>query len=353
MASAASSVGRFFSGRSLEVVKSWRGIIRLSIAPALAWWLSMQIFGHSQAFFAPIAAILTLTVAAGQRLGVVVEIILGAAVGILVGELLILSIGRGSWQLMLVLALAVISARFLRLPGLAVTQAVISAVLLVTIVPAAGYADPAVTRFVDALLGGAVGLAMIILIPANPVREITAATGRLRDELAEILAKTAEALRTHDVARATEALDRARGTQSMVNTVATLADSVEEIARISPFRWRQRTAVMARTSALVDLDHAVRNTRVLSRRVAAMLRNHEPVPPGLAEALETLARLARDEAAGQEELVAVAHQAVRTATDHLTINTAAIASQIRAIVADMLLAAGIDPGELDELLGVD
>lgn len=353
MGGAVGAVGRFFTERSTEVAKSWRGIIRLSIAPALAWWLSMQIFGHSQAFFAPIAAILTLTVAAGQRAGVVVEIILGAAVGILVGELLILSIGRGSWQLMLVLTLAVISARFLRLPGLAVTQAVISAVLLVTIVPAEGYADPAVTRFVDALLGGAVGLAMIILIPANPVREIDAATARLRAELAEILAKTGEALRTHDVARATEALDRARGTQEMVNTVGTLADSVEEIARLSPFRWRQRTAVLARTSALVDLDHAVRNTRVLSRRVAAMLRNHEPVPAGLAESLERLSVLALDEGVTRDDLVAVAHHAVRTAVEHLTINTAAIASQIRAIVADMLLAAGTDPGALDQLLGVD
>ncbi|WP_220138261.1 hypothetical protein, partial [Nocardioides massiliensis] len=63
--------------------------------------------------------------------------------------------------------------------------------------------------------------------------------------------------------------------------------------------------------------------------------------------------LALDEGVTRDDLVAVAHHAVRTAVEHLTINTAAIASQIRAIVADMLLAAGTDPGALDQLLGVD
>lgn len=346
------SLGRFFAAGWADVVKSWRVILRLSIAPALAWWLSMQVFGHGQAFFAPIAAILTLTVGVGQRLSVVVEIIIGAALGILIGELLILSIGRGSWQLLLVLALAVLCARFLRLPGIAVTQAVISAVLLVAIVPDAGSPDPALNRFIDALLGGAVGLAMIVLIPANPVREMDLGMRRLLDELADILDKAAQALRTADPIAASQALEQARDTQRMVDTVGTLADSVAEMARLSPFRWGQREAVLARTEALVDVDHAVRNTRVLLRRVAAMLRHHEVAPGALVDALEALAGLARDDSADVAELIAVSHQAIGAVSEHLTINTAAIASQVRAIVADMLLAAGTDPKDLDDLLDV-
>ncbi len=350
---AGASVGRFLVGRWVEVFKGWRGILRLTIAPALAWWLSMQLFSHGQAFFAPIAAVLTLTVGVGQRATVVVEIIAGAAVGILVGELFIHSIGRGFWQLTLVVALAVITARVFRLPGLAVTQAVISAVLLVAIVPAPGVADPALNRFVDALLGGAVALATIVLIPANPVREIDLGMIRLRDELSRILAHVTDALRTHDADRAKEALQHARGTQGMVETLGVLADNVTEVTRISPFRWGQRQAVLTRTAALVNLDHAVRNTRVLSRHAAAMLRNGEPAPRGLVEAMERLSALAREENADTDALVAVARQAIETASAHLTINTAAIASQARAIVADMLLATGTRPEELDELLDFD
>lgn len=347
MTSAAASVGGFFSTRSIEVVRSWRVVLRLSIAPALAWWLSMQLFGHNQAFFAPVAAILTLTVGVGERASIVLEIIIGAALGIFVGELLILSIGRGSWQLTLVVALAVISARFFRLPGVAVTQAVISSVLLVAVVPAEGITDPALTRFVDALIGGAVGLATIVLIPSNPVREMDVGLRRMLDELADILGQTAQALRTEDTALASEALTQARGTQPIVESVGTVSSSVGEMARLSPFRWGQRSAVVTRANALIDLDHAVRNTRVLTRRAVAMLRNHEQAPPGLADSLEALAVLARTDASNTGALIAVSHQAVATATEHLTINTAAIASQIRAIVADMLLASGAEQHDLD------
>lgn len=353
MTRAVTWAGRSVVGRVREAARDWRAILRLTIAPALAYWLSTQLFSHGQAFFAPIAAVLTLTVGVGHRLAVVVEIIIGAALGILVGELFILSIGRGFWQLLVVLALAVLSAKLVRLPGVAVTQAVISAVLLVAIVPAAGVTDPALNRFVDALLGGAAALATIVLIPANPLREIDGGMARLRAELSRILGHLAEALRADDAARASAALEQARAAQAMVENLGTVADSVSEVARLSPFRWSQRSAVVARTAALVNLDHALRNTRVLTRRAAAMLRNGEAAPVGLARAMEQLSALAATEEATTPELVDVARLAIETATEHLTINTASIASQVRAVVADLLLATGTDEDALDDLLGFD
>ncbi len=339
-----------FADRARSVLRSWRVIVRLSVAPALAWWVSMQIFEHNQAFFAPIAAVLTLTVGNGERLSIVVEIVIGAAFGIFVGELLVLMIGRGTWQLMLVVALAVISARFVGLPGLAVTQAVISGVLLVAVVPLPGMTDPALTRFADALIGGLIALGMIIVLPANPVREMDRGIQGLREELADILDKVAEALRDGDAGKAAEALSRARSTQPMVDTVGALADSASEMARLSPFRWRQRTEMARRANALIELDHAVRNTRVLTRRTAAMLRHHEPVPDGLADAVAGLARLARTDAGNVPALIEVARQAIGAASAGLTINTAALASQVRAIVADMMLAAGTPYDDLDRVL---
>lgn len=336
--------------RARAVTGSWRVVLRLSVAPALAWWVSMQIFEHNQAFFAPIAAVLTLTVGTGERLSVVVEIVIGAAFGILVGELLVLMIGRGTWQLVLVVALAVISARFVGLPGLAVTQAVISGVLLVAVVPLPGMTDPALTRFADALIGGLIALAMIIVVPANPVREMERGIQDLREELAAILDKVAGALRDHDPGKATEALSHARSTQSMIDRVAALADSASEMVRLSPFRWRQRPEMARRVSALIELDHAVRNTRVLSRRTAAMLRHGEPAPAGLAESVAELARLARTDAENVPALIEVARSAIGAASAALTINTAALASQIRAIVADMMLAAGTPSDDLDSVL---
>lgn len=347
------SVRALIRERLVDLVRSWRIILRLAVAPPLAWWFSMLVFEHNQAFFAPIAAVLTLTVGATQRVVVVIEIVVGAAFGILIGELLILGIGRGVWQLALIITLAVASARFVKLPGLAVTQAVISGVLLIAIVPAPGMDDPAMTRFVDALIGGLVALATIVLIPANPVREMDRGIQELLDELAAVLEETAQGLELRDAARASEALEQARSTQSMIDNVGSIADSVAEMARISPLRWGQREAVLRRTKALVELDHAVRNTRVLTRRAAAMLRHNEIAPPALIAALHRLAELARTDAENTTALVQVSHDAIAAATSELTINTAAIASQVRAIVADMLLAAGTAHDALDDLLDVD
>lgn len=346
----AGNLRAYLTGGVVAVGRNWRAIARLCLAPAAAWWLSIQVFGHSQAFFAPIAAILTLTVGVGKRARVLVEIILGAALGVLVGELLILAIGRGAWQLVLVVGLAVTASTFLRMGGLALTQAAISGALLVAIIPIPGGADPALTRFVDAFLGGFVALATIVLIPANPSRDLDAARARVLAEFAGILEKLADAMAGANAAAAAAALERARGTQPLVESVGAAAGSLVETARLSPLRWRQRGQADRKAQALVDLDHALRNTRVLARRVAAMIRHEEPVPPGLVEATRDLARLARTDADNIPALVAIARLAVLTAGAHLTINTATIASQLRAIVADLLLAAGESNDDLGPML---
>lgn len=341
-------------GRRLKgVIRDWRLILRLSIAPALAWWLAVQLFGHDQAFFAPIAAILTLTVGAGERVPVVLEIIIGASLGILVGEALINFIGQGVWQLALVVTLAVIVARFMRLPGLALTQAVITVALLVVIAPSSELTEPAFSRFVDALIGGLVALATIVLIPTNPLRSVELAIKALLNELAEILLNTSRALRDSDAELAAQTLERARATNPMVLKVISLASRATEISRLSPFGWNQRDALVQRSNHLVDLDHAVRNTRVLTRRVAAMLRKGESAPAGIADALERLGELAKSEPNNAEQLIAVARLAIQSAQSDLTINSAAIASQIRAIVADMLLAIGTSGEDLDAMLDFD
>lgn len=346
-------VKHYVSGGLQEIRRNWRVALRLSLAPPLAWWISMQIFEHNQAFFAPIAAILTLTVGVGKRATVLVEIIIGAALGVFVGELLILAIGRGVWQLVLIVALAVITSSFLRMSGLALTQATISGVLLVAIIPAPGVADPALTRFVDAFVGGFVALAMIIIIPANPGRDLARAHERILHEFASILDRIAESMRVFDAQMARDALMQARGTQPMVESVEAAAGSLSEMARLSPLRWRQRGIVAQQVRALEEMEHALRNTRVLARRVASLIRHEESVPEGLITALEDLAALARTNHDDAEALVEVARTAILAVSFELSINSASVASQIRAIVADMLLALGVEHGDLDEILDFD
>src|SRR4051812_34199455 len=161
-----------FADRVRTLRHRWRMLLRLSLGTAVAFFVATHFLGHRQAFFAPIATIIVLLAGAGLRGRTLLELVLGVSTGILVGELIIQGIGRGTWQLALVVMLTVIVGTLIGLKGLALTQAATSSVLLAAVIPVPGGGNPAETRFIDATVGGAVGLAMILLIPRNPVRDI-------------------------------------------------------------------------------------------------------------------------------------------------------------------------------------
>ncbi|WP_035062516.1 FUSC family protein, partial [Cellulomonas bogoriensis] len=67
------------------------------VAYALAGWA----FGPENAFFAPIAAVVCVSITAGQRVRRAVEIAVGVVVGLVAADLLLRWTGAGPWQLAL------------------------------------------------------------------------------------------------------------------------------------------------------------------------------------------------------------------------------------------------------------
>lgn len=351
------------SDRLARIQRSWRLLVRLALATGGAYAIATQIFGHQQAFFAPISAVIALTAGAGRRQRVVLELVLGVAFGVLVGELLILAIGRGPWQIALVAGLTAVIAMLFNITGLALTQAINSGVLLAAIVPLAGATDPALTRFLDALIGGLCGFVMVMVLPRNTVRDIDRDVQSVLTSLAEVLTQIARAMRGDDATLADQALTEARSTQPVMDRLRATATNVTEVVRLAPMRWSQRADVERYAASVNDLDNALRDTRVLARRVAAMLRHHEDSPVGMADAVDTLVRAVQtyaDEFASpseldraNEQLVQASDLAISSLADEMTINTAAIAAQIRSLAADLLMAGGVPRSALDDLLDID
>ncbi len=361
MLEVASTLPRMTLPERLRAVRRrWRQLVRLAAATTAAYAVSTHLLGHEQAFFAPVAAVIVLVAGVGLRRPMVLELVLGVALGVLVGELLILGIGRGAWQLGLVVVITFALAVFAGMKGVALTQAANSGVLLAAVVPVAGAADPAVTRFLDALVGGLCGFAMVLLLPRNAVRDLTREVRPLLAELEEILTRLSRAMRSGDAALAEQALSDARSMQGRVDTATTTAANVAEVASMSPVRWRQRGEVARYASVLVDVDNAIRDARVLARRVATMLRMGEPCSAQMAASVEALALGVRIFESGltggeaspevheaREELVESVRLAVASLTDRMTLNTAAVASQVRSLAADVLFASGMTRDELD------
>ncbi|MBA4608317.1 FUSC family protein [Aeromicrobium sp. Marseille-Q0843] len=346
-----------------RVRRSWRLLLRLAVATGASYAIATYAFGHSQAFFAPIAAVIAMMAGAGRRQRVVFELVLGVAFGVLVGELFILAIGRGAWQMALIASLTAIVAMLFNLTGMALTQAINSGVLLAAVVPLAGTANPAVTRFTDALIGGLCGFVMMLPLPRNPRRDIDESLQKLLAGLAEVLTHVGDAMRTHDVSVAEKALTEAREAQPVIESLQATATNVSEIARLAPLRWNQRADVARYAGSVNDLDNALRDARVLARRVASMLRHGEQAPERLTESVETLVtavRIYADEFASavdleraNERLVHASDLAMHAMGDRLTINTASIAAQVRSLAADLLMAGGVPRAALDDLLDVD
>ena len=182
--------------------------MQCGLAAGAAWLVAHDVVGHERPFFAPIAAVISLGVSLGGRLRRAVELVVGVSLGVLVGDLLISRIGSGWWQITLVVILAVGAAVFADGGPLLVNQAAASAVLVATLLPP-GQAG-GLSRCLDALIGGVVGVLVVAVLPSDPVAPVRRNARRLLDELAAVLAGVADALRDRDADAARAALRRAR-----------------------------------------------------------------------------------------------------------------------------------------------
>jgi uncharacterized membrane protein YgaE (UPF0421/DUF939 family) len=336
-------------------------IMQASLAAMLAWSFSRYVLDRPDPIFAPLAAISAIGVSLERRLRPSVEMVLGVAVGILVGDALVFWLGRGTWQLGLVVALAMAAAVLVRGGPVIVLQASSTAVVIATVLPAAGGDQAfAVGRFVDALVGGAVGLAVTVLLPANPLREVVRVAGPLLGGLAEALTRLATALRERDQEMAGTALAEAHGLQVSVEQLAQTVRASHELAVLAPARWSARGTLGLLEDALPYADAAVRDTRVLARQTLAALQRGDAIPPGLDAAIDecavavTLLQRAVDSGGDLGSARSAAVRAAQSASEALA-HTAGmlaqtVAGQIRAVASDVLYATGLTADDVYDLL---
>jgi uncharacterized membrane protein YgaE (UPF0421/DUF939 family) len=329
-------------------------IAQCAVAAGGAWFVASDLLGHARPFFAPIAAVISLGVSLGNRLRRVAELVVGVSLGVLVGDLLILQIGSGTWQIMLVVALAMAAAVFADGATLLVAQAGASAVLVATLLPPgdAGGLD----RCIDALIGGTAGLLVAAVLPSDPVGPVRREARALLDELAAVLAHTGDALRGRDAEAASAALARARASQPLIDELRGALRGGHEVTRVSPL-LRRRRRVLSKFAELAErTDYAMRNTRVLVRRTYAALCDDEPAAPELADVLNELAtavgvltaQLGRDgdrERAREPVLDVVRHARALEETFTPGPSEVVIMAQLRSIALDLLQATGMSRPE--------
>ena len=326
-------------------------IAQCAIAAGIAWFVAHDLVGHTTPFFAPISATIALGLAPGRRSRRAIELTLGVAFGIAVGDVLVSVIGSGAWQISIVVVIAMVGATLAGGRALLVSQSASSAILLV----AFGGGGIGPTRMVDALIGGAVGLVVVVVLPRHPVRVADAALDPVFAGLATMLDDLATALERRDSAAARAALDRSAKLDKPLTSLANAIEISYETARIAPVWWHAREAIATDAVAAMHVDRAVRNGRVLARAVARAIEVRPTLPPEVAAAVRSLAtgtRLVRtgittvgDQPAAFEALLGAAELGARARIEDDGLSVAAIVAQVRSMAVDLLRALGTDPDD--------
>lgn len=322
-----------------------------ALAAGVAWLIAHDLLGHETPFFAPIAAVVSLGTSYGQRLRRVAEVTAGVAVGVLLGDLLVIWLGSGWWQIAVVVALAMSIAFLLDGGQLMVMQAAVQSIVVTTLIVSPG---GALTRWTDALVGGAVALVAATVVPAAPLRRPREQAARVLRKEAEMLRAAADVMDDGELDRALELLADARDTDYLIHELRGAADEGLAVVASSPFRVRHKGGLRRMVELVEPLDRSLRSTRVLVRYVAMAAYRSRPVPSAYSRVARQLAAavdMVADElhADRMAEAARPALIAVGIATSELpreeSLAVEVMLAQMRAVVTDLLTLTGL--GQLD------
>lgn len=331
--------------------------VQITAAAIASYWFAHDVLGHPVPFVAVAVTITSLGLTRDARPRKVLDAALGVTIGIALSELMVLVIGKGVWQVAIVLFVTLLVARaFSPNPAFAIAAAVQSAI--VVIIP--GPADAVFTRSTDAVVAGVVALLVTALIPRDPRRAAARDARALFSVFHEALAGAAEALSLGTPPAAELALERLRRTQSLVDNWHTSLDTALAIARISPWLRRHVPELRAQERVLTGADLASRHLRTITRRIVVIAASGTSRPNlaglmgELANALDLLGRELDDRTLAGSSRTALVDLAQRldpaTLTPEGELRETLIVVLVRPLVVDLLVATGMDGRQARALL---
>jgi hypothetical protein len=344
---------------ALRLRSGWLPILQTAVAACLAWFLADLILGLERPTFAPIAAVIVLGLAVGERGRRALELTLAVAFGVAMADLLLSVVGVGAVQAGVFVVLAMGLAVFLGGGELGVKEAAISAVIIMfTYTPsAAGFP---IERFLEALIGGGTALLINALLPVNPERMVEDAAFPVFAESAAVLEEVADALEDGDARRVQRAYVKAREIDARVAGLKEAVAAGRETARLAPPRRRSLGHMELYTGAADQIDLTVRDVRALARAALSVVQPEDPSPDrllaairGLARATEALAAYLQTSVDPPDETRRLALKAASEAStlleehedlaSNLGIN--ALVDQIHSSAVDLIGGTGMDRSE--------
>jgi uncharacterized membrane protein YgaE (UPF0421/DUF939 family) len=262
-----------------------------SLAAALAWLIAHQVLGHSDPFFAPIAAASALGTTHVQRSRRIVQMVLGVLLGISVGSLLGALLGPSTPALGLTVLATLLIARALGVgfvgDGMLFANQAAGSAILVVVLHHSGTGDE---RALDAVVGGAVALVVgVVLFPAQPLPRLREAERDVLESLASALDRVVALLRAGTPAEPGWTLAAAYEVHQRLARLVQARLAARANVRVAPRRWRLRGVVDAEDRRLARLHLLADAVLGLVRAATGALEDRQPVPASLDHRIAALA----------------------------------------------------------------
>jgi uncharacterized membrane protein YgaE (UPF0421/DUF939 family) len=344
--------------RRERIITVARPILQTSVAASAAWLIATELVGHTQPFFAPIAAVVTLGLTVGERRRRAVELAIGVAVGIAIADLLVAAIGNGTWQIGVTCGLAMLAATLVGGGPLLASQAGASAVLVATLQPPDGAFD--FDRAFDALVGSGSALAVgSLLLPVDPVRLVREGLGPVLERLAAVLDAIADALEQRDAREAEHALVAVGRVDALYDHLSATLAAAGDAARISLGRRGSLNRLDRYVAAVGEVGLAIENARALARGSVRAIALDDSTPPEVSAAIHELAASTREleallegeqEAERRSRVAALRAVGLANAVLAETSNLSAVhmVGQVRLVAVDLLRAGGMPRAEAQQ-----
>jgi len=331
-------------------------ILQTAVAALAAWYLSVLLLPDTRPVFACIATVIAIGASHGAHRQRATQLVAGVVCGLAVADVIIHLIGTGAPQLAIMVILAMSVAVLLNGSELVISEAGVSAMLLVMTGPSGG-GGFSPNRILEAVIGGGVALAITLLFSPDPILPVSRAAQAVFGRLGRALERTATALDTKDAERAEQALEQARSIDGLLREFDDALATSRETVRTAPTRFGDREPIDRYDRSLGQIDLAVRNTRVLARHSLRAIRAGE-APVELRDAVNDLAgsvwalAASYDAPERAEEARTLASSAAVNATALGAtggLALAEVAAPVRSAAVDLMRAAELVAGAPDEM----
>ena len=357
---------RFHEGM-MRVQQGFFQSLQIVVSGIGAYAFAHSVLGHHEPIFAATAAIVSLGYVRGathsRRM---LEVTIGVTLGIFIGDLLMLLLGRGVWQAAVVLFLSIQIARFLDNGIIFTIQMGLQSCLVVLMVPTS---DGVFARSVDAIVGGLFAFLLMFFFPKDPRAEPRTNLQKLSESFADVLRNSAESIDRYDWDKAQSALEQARSLEPLYEAAKGDVSTAKGMAKLSMLGRRYREELDEYSNILTGLDLAIRNTRVLNRRMASTI-NHVRISQDAIESISDVLRQISVAVADLGEVFYLSDQKDRAALrlrvrrtlsgvsstlepslmGVKTLEAESLVLMLRPLVTDLLEATGLNHKDASKLL---